>query len=438
MNPNGGSFFHGLKENMFESQSFLWHFWRKQPLSSLNHYAKQLHLDVEDMTSRQEIFSAIAQKCSETEDLFFEGLVDIQQDGFAWIRFSADSYLPSAEDIYVSQTQLQEWHLRTGDLIAGSLLLPQESYRYPTLKKCLSINGTPIHQVLKNRSRFEDMTPIHPCRKINLELTHDPKNYTLRIMDLVAPLGFGQRALIVAPPRTGKTIILQNLAHAIAQNHPDALLMVLLVDERPEEVTEMMRMVKGEVISSTFDEPVARHIRVAEMAMSRAKRMVECGKDVIILLDSITRLARAYNTSSPSSGKVLTGGVDSHALQRPKRLFGSARNLEEGGSLTIIATALIETGSKMDEVIFEEFKGTGNSELELSRKCSDDRCFPAINIKRSGTRKEDLLLDPFILSRMWVLRRILSSMGPQEAIEFLVDKMKTTRDNMSLFSAMNS
>ena len=365
------------------------------------------------------------------------GVLEVLQDGFGFLRSPEENYLPGPDDIYVSPSQVRRFGLRTGDIVEGEIRAPKDSERYFALLRVGAINNEGPDKV-RHRINFDNLTPLYPDRKIKLEL-EDPtkKNMTQRIIELVSPIGFGQRSLIVAPPRTGKTVMMQDIAHSIAANHPEAYLIVLLIDERPEEVTDMARSVRGEVISSTFDEPAARHVAVAEMVMEKAKRLVEHKRDVIVLLDSITRLARAYNTVVPSSGKVLTGGVDANALQRPKRFFGAARNIEQGGSLTIIATALIETGSRMDEVIFEEFKGTGNSEIVLERKISDKRVFPSIDIQKSGTRKEELLVDKGTLSKMWVLRRILNPMGTVDAVEFLLDKLKDTKSNDDFFQMMN-
>jgi transcription termination factor Rho len=365
------------------------------------------------------------------------GVLEILQDGFGFLRSPESNYLAGPADIYVSPSQVRRFGLRTGDTVEGQIRAPKDGERYFALLKVNQINFDPPENS-RHRINFDNLTPLYPDEKISLEI-EDPtiKDLTTRVVDLISPLGKGQRALIVAPPRTGKTMMLQNIAHAISANHPDIYLLVLLIDERPEEVTDMDRSVKGEVVSSTFDEPASRHVQVAEMVIEKAKRLVEHKKDVVILLDSITRLARAYNTVVPSSGKVLTGGVDANALQRPKRFFGAARNIEEGGSLTIIATALIDTGSRMDEVIFEEFKGTGNSEIVLDRKLADKRTWPAIDIGKSGTRKEELLVEKGTLSKMWVLRRILMPMGASDAIEFLVDKLKHTKTNADFFDAMN-
>lgn len=365
------------------------------------------------------------------------GVLEVLQDGFGFLRSPEENYLPGPDDIYVSPSQVRRFGLRTGDIVDGEIRAPKESERYFALLKVNHINND-VPEKIRHRINFDNLTPLYPDRKISLEL-QDPtkKSFTQRMIELTSPIGFGQRALLVAPPRTGKTVMLQNIATSIAENHPDAYLIVLLIDERPEEVTDMARSVRGEVISSTFDEPASRHVQVAEMVLEKAKRLVEHKRDVVILLDSITRLARAYNTVVPSSGKVLTGGVDANALQRPKRFFGAARNVEQGGSLTIIATALIETGSRMDEVIFEEFKGTGNSEIVMDRKISDKRVFPAIDIQKSGTRKEELLVDKDTLQKMWVLRRILNPMGTVDAVEFLLGKMKETKSNDEFFNGMN-
>jgi transcription termination factor Rho len=389
---------------------------------------------------KQDLVFAILKKLAENDiPIYGEGVVEILQDGFGFLRSMQSNYLPGPDDIYVSPSQARRFGLRTGDVVEGQIRSPKDSERYFALLKVNSINFESPDKV-KHRINFDNLTPLYPESRFNLEI-NDPTykdNMTARVVDLTSPLGMGQRALITAPPRSGKTIMLQQIAHSISINHPDAYLIVLLIDERPEEVTDMIRSVKGEVVSSTFDEPATRHVQVAEMVIEKAKRLVEYKKDVVILLDSITRLARAYNTVVPSSGKVLTGGVDANALQRPKRFFGAARNIEEGGSLTIIATALVETGSRMDEVIFEEFKGTGNCEIILDRKLSDKRIFPAIDITRSGTRKEELLLDKGQLAKMWVLRRILSPMGVQESMEFLMDKLKATKNNAEFYDSMNS
>ncbi len=369
-----------------------------------------------------------------------EGVLEVLPDGFGFMRSQFSNYVAGPDDIYVSPNQIKRFGLRTGDSIKGEVKAPKKGEKYFALIKIISVNELdPSH--LKRRLRFDDLTPLYPEKKLQLENEEvflTKKDDSSRVIDMITPMGKGQRALIVAPPRTGKTVLMQNIAHSITKAHPEAYLIVLLIDERPEEVTDMARSVKGEVVSSTFDEPATRHVQLAEIVIEKAKRMVEYKKDVIILLDSITRLARAYNNVIPSSGKVLTGGVDANALQKPKRFFGAARNIEEGGSLTIIATALIETGSKMDEVIFEEFKGTGNSEIILDRKISDKRIFPAIDITKSGTRKDDLLVSKAVLNKTWMLRKILTSMNSVEAIEFLKDKMKNTKNNAEFFNTMNS
>lgn len=397
-------------------------------------------LDIENcgsMRKQDMMFAILKELADKGVPISGTGVLEVLQDGFGFLRSPEENYLPGPDDIYVSPSQVRRFGLRTGDIVEGEIRAPKDNERYFALLRVGSINSeTP--EKLRHRINFDNLTPLYPERKINLEI-EDPtkKKFTQRIIEMVSPLGFGQRALIVAPPRTGKTVMLQEIAHSIAANHPDSYLIVLLIDERPEEVTDMARSVRGEVVSSTFDEPAARHVQVAEMVMEKAKRLVEHKRDVIILLDSITRLARAYNTVVPSSGKVLTGGVDANALQRPKRFFGAARNIEQGGSLTIIATALIDTGSRMDEVIFEEFKGTGNAEIVLDRKISDKRVFPAIDIQKSGTRKEELLIDKSDLQKMWILRRILNPMGTVDAVEFLIGKMKSTKNNDEFFNAMN-
>lgn len=397
-------------------------------------------LDIENCVSMRKqdmMFSILKQLADQGVPISGSGVLEVLQDGFGFLRAPEENYLPGPDDIYVSPSQVRRFGLRTGDIVTGEIRAPKDSERYFALLKVDSINGETPEKV-RHRINFDNLTPLYPDRKINLEI-EDPtkKNFTQRVIEMVSPIGFGQRALLVAPPRTGKTVMLQNIASSIAANHPDAYLIVLLIDERPEEVTDMARSVRGEVISSTFDEPAARHVQVAEMVLEKAKRLVEHKRDVIILLDSITRLARAYNTVVPSSGKVLTGGVDANALQRPKRFFGAARNIEQGGSLTIIATALIDTGSRMDEVIFEEFKGTGNSEIVMDRKIADKRVFPAIDIQKSGTRKEELLVDKDTLQKMWILRRILNPMGTVDAVEFLISKMKETKNNDEFFNGMN-
>lgn len=401
-------------------------------------FAEELEIENCSAMRKQDMMFAILKQLAE-QDMSINGggVLEVLQDGFGFLRSPEENYLPGPDDIYVSPNQVKRFGLRTGDIVEGEIRAPKSSERYFALLKVNTINHE-APEKLRHRINFDNLTPLYPERKITLE-TNDPtkRDYTSRIIELTSPLGFGQRALIVAPPRTGKTVMLQSIAHSVAENHPEAYLLVLLIDERPEEVTDMARSVRGEVISSTFDEPASRHVQVAEMVMEKAKRLVEHKRDVIILLDSITRLARAYNTVVPSSGKVLTGGVDANALQRPKRFFGAARNIEQGGSLTIIATALIDTGSRMDEVIFEEFKGTGNAEIVLDRKIADKRVFPAIDIQKSGTRKEDLLVDAATLQKMWILRRILNPMGTVDAVEFLIGKMKGTKNNADFFQSMN-
>ncbi len=395
-----------------------------------------------DLRRQELLFSILKKYADQQENIIADGVIEVLPDGFGFLRSQTANYLAGHDDVYVSIQQVKGLHLKTGDVIEGIIKPPRDGERYFSFAKITKVNFQDP-SLLRHRISFDQLTPLFPTRKIQLEGAPDTngkngKDMTLRVIDLVAPLGFGQRGLIVAPPRTGKTVILQTLIKAITYHHPDVHLIVLLIDERPEEVTEMIRTVKnGEVISSTFDEPAARHVQVAEMVAEKAKRLVEAKKDVVIFLDSITRLARAYNTVVPSSGKVLTGGVDSGALQKPKRLFGAARNVEQGGSLTIIATALVDTGSRMDEVIFEEFKGTGNSEIVLDRKLADKRTFPAMDINRSGTRREELLIEPAMLQKMWVLRRILSSMGSSEATDFLLEKLRQTKTNADFFEMMN-
>lgn len=401
-------------------------------------FAEELEIEnCNTMRKQDMMFAILKQLAQQNVPISGVGVLEVLQDGFGFLRSPEENYLPGPDDIYVSPSQVRRFGLRTGDIVEGEIRAPKDSERYFALLRVGSI-GNESPEKLRHRINFDNLTPLYPDRKINLEID-DPtkKNYVQRVIEMTSPLGFGQRALIVAPPRTGKTVMMQNIATSIATNHPDAYLIVLLIDERPEEVTDMARSVRGEVVSSTFDEPASRHVQVAEMVMEKAKRLVEHKRDVVILLDSITRLARAYNTVVPSSGKVLTGGVDANALQRPKRFFGAARNIEQGGSLTIIATALIDTGSRMDEVIFEEFKGTGNSEIVLDRKISDKRVFPAIDIQKSGTRKEELLVDKDTLQKMWVLRRILNPMGTVDAVEFLIGKMKQTKNNDDFFNSMN-
>ena len=400
--------------------------------------AEDLGIDDASSMRVQDLMFAILKKVAgEDNTIYGEGVIEVLQDGFGFLRSAESNYLAGPDDIYVSPAQVKKFGLRTGDTVEGEIRAPRDNERYFALTKINSINFEDPEKS-KLRVNFDNLTPLYPTEKLDFDVINGEKDYTTRVIDLIAPQGKGQRGLIVAPPRTGKTVMLQNFDLAIAVNHPEAYLMVLLIDERPEEVTDMTRSVKGEVISSTFDEPAARHVQVAEMVIEKAKRLVETKKDVIILLDSITRLGRAYNTVIPSSGKVLTGGVDANALQRPKRFFGAARNVEEGGSLTIIATALIDTGSRMDEVIFEEFKGTGNSEIILDRKLTDKRLFPTIDITRSGTRKEELLVDKDTLAKMWVLRRVLMQMGMTDGMEFLLDKLRLSKDNQDFFNTMNS
>ncbi|WP_366511518.1 transcription termination factor Rho [Maricaulis sp.] len=410
----------------------------KKP-TELVEFAEALEIENASSLRKQAMMFAILKSLAERDvEIHGGGVLEVLQDGFGFLRSPESNYLAGPDDIYVSPTQIRKFGLRTGDTVEGEIRSPRDGERYFALLKVSTINFQDPESA-RHKVHFDNLTPLYPESRFNMELA-DPtvKDRSGRVIDIVAPLGKGQRGLIVAPPRTGKTVLLQNIAHAIESNHPDCYLMVLLIDERPEEVTDMQRTVKGEVISSTFDEPATRHVQVAEMVIEKAKRLVEHGRDVVILLDSITRLGRAYNTVVPSSGKVLTGGVDANALQRPKRFFGAARNIEHGGSLTIIATALIDTGSRMDEVIFEEFKGTGNSEVVLDRKVADKRVFPAIDILKSGTRKEELLVDRSQLQKMYVLRRILNPMGAQDAIEFLLDKLRQTKTNDEFFDSMNT
>ena len=382
------------------------------------------------------IFSILKSQAKKGEDIFSEGVLEILQDGFGFLRSADSSYLAGPDDIYVSPSQIRRFNLRTGDTVSGKIRPPKDNERYFALLKVDEINFD-LPENVKHKVLFENLTPLHPNERMPLERGNgSTEDITARIVDMVSPIGKGQRGLIVSPPKAGKTLILQNIAQSIASNHPDCYLIVLLIDERPEEVTEMERMVKGEVVASTFDEPASRHVQVAEMVIEKAKRLVEHKRDVVILLDSITRLARAYNTTIPSSGKVLTGGVDAHALHRPKRFFGAARNIEEGGSLTILATALIETGSKMDEVIYEEFKGTGNMEIHLDRRIAEKRVFPAININRSGTRREELLIDPDELQKVWILRKFLHAMDEIEAMEFVLGRMQSSKTNLEFFDQM--
>jgi transcription termination factor Rho len=411
---------------------------RKTPPELLA-FAEELEIENASSLRKQDMmFATLKTLANKDQAIYGDGVLEVLQDGFGFLRSPEANYLPGPDDIYVSPSQVRRFGLRTGDTVEGEIRSPKDGERYFALLKVNKINFDDPDK-LRHRINFDNLTPLYPEEKLGLELG-DPtkKDLTTRVIDLVTPLGKGQRALIVSPPRTGKTVMMQNIAHAISANHPEVYLLVLLIDERPEEVTDMARTVKGEVVSSTFDEPAVRHVQVAEMVIEKAKRLVEAKRDVVILLDSITRLARAYNTVVPSSGKVLTGGVDANALQRPKRFFGAARNIEEGGSLTIIATALIDTGSRMDEVIFEEFKGTGNSEIVLDRKIADKRTFPALDITKSGTRKEELLVEKGTLSKMWVLRRVLSPMGPMDGLEFLIEKLKHSKSNADFFEAMNT
>lgn len=412
---------------------------RKSP-DELLEMAERVGVDDASGMLKQDMIFAILKKMAENdESILGGGVIEVLQDGFGFLRSPEADYLAGPDDIYVSPSQVRRFGLRTGDTVEGEVRAPKDGERYFALLKLNTINDdTP--EKAKHKVNFDNLTPLYPDSRLKMEDEKAIKDDDLscRIIDLIVPIGKGQRALIVAPPRTGKTVLLQNIAHSITANHPECFLIVLLIDERPEEVTDMSRSVKGEVVSSTFDEPAHRHVQLAEMVIEKAKRLVEHKRDVVILLDSITRLARAYNTVVPSSGKVLTGGVDANALQRPKRFFGAARNIENGGSLTIIATALIDTGSRMDEVIFEEFKGTGNAEIILDRKLADKRVFPAIDITKSGTRKEDLLYDKATLTKMWMLRRILNPMGVVDAMEFLIDKLKDTKSNDSFFDKMNS
>ncbi|UHS57859.1 transcription termination factor Rho [Agrobacterium vaccinii] len=410
----------------------------KSPTDLLT-FAESLEVENASTMRKQELMFAILKVlASQDIEIIGEGVVEVLQDGFGFLRSANANYLPGPDDIYISPSQIRRFSLKTGDTVEGPIRGPKEGERYFALLKVNTINFDDPEKI-RHKVHFDNLTPLYPNERFKLELEiPTSKDLSARVMDLVAPLGKGQRGLIVAPPRTGKTVLLQNIAHSITANHPECYLIVLLIDERPEEVTDMQRSVKGEVVSSTFDEPAVRHVQVAEMVIEKAKRLVEHGRDVVILLDSITRLGRAYNTVVPSSGKVLTGGVDANALQRPKRFFGAARNIEEGGSLTIIATALIDTGSRMDEVIFEEFKGTGNSEIVLDRKVADKRIFPSMDILKSGTRKEDLLVPRQDLQKIFVLRRILAPMGTTDAIEFLIDKLKQTKTNGDFFDSMNT
>jgi len=409
---------------------------KEKKISELALLAKDFKIDGAAGMKEQDLVFALLQAEIEKSGLIFgEGTLEILPDGFGFLRAPNYNYLPGPDDIYVSPSQIRRFNLRTGDTVSGQIRQPKETERYFALLKVEAVNYEDP-EVSREKILFDNLTPLYPDRKILLECDSD--NYSMRIMDLLTPTGFGQRGLIVSPPRSGKTMLLQSIANSISANHKDIVLFVLLIDERPEEVTDMDRSVDGEVISSTFDEPAERHVQVAEMVIEKSKRLVEHKKDVVILLDSITRLARAYNSVIPPSGKILSGGVDSNALQRPKRFFGAARNIEEGGSLTIIATALVDTGSRMDEVVFEEFKGTGNMEIQLDRRLADKRVFPAIDIKKSGTRKEELLLDQETLTRVWILRKLLSSLNPVDSLEFLLDKMNGTKDNQDFLNSMNA
>ena len=415
----------------------------KTPADLLS-FAEGLAIENASSLRKQDMMFAILKNLADNDQAIFgEGTLEIMSDGFGYLRSPQSNYLPGPDDIYISPSQVRRYALRTGDTVEGQIRAPKDGERYFALLKLNQINFEPPEAV-KHRINFDNLTPLYPDQRLNMEMEYTElakgatRDMIPRVIDLVAPIGKGQRALIVAQPKTGKTMMLQSIARSIAANHPEAFLIVLLIDERPEEVTDMARTVRGEVVASTFDEPATRHVQVTEMVLEKAKRLVEHKRDVVILLDSITRLARAYNAVMPSSGKVLTGGVDANALQRPKRFFGAARNIEEGGSLTIIATALIDTGSRMDEVIFEEFKGTGNSEIVLDRKLSDKRTYPAIDITKSSTRKEELLVDKATLSKMWVLRRILNPMGTMDAMDFLLDKLKYSKSNQDFFDAMNT
>ena len=410
----------------------------KSPTELLSFAEKHAIENASAMLKQDMLFAILKKLAEDNITIIGEGVVEVLQDGFGFLRSPDANYLPGPDDIYVSPSQIKRFSLRSGDTVEGEIRSPKDGERYFALLKVNKINFEDPERA-RQKVHFDNLTPLYPDANLSMEID-DPtsKDLSSRVIDVVAPLGKGQRALIVAPPRTGKTVLLQNIAKSIASNHPECYLIVLLIDERPEEVTDMQRSVNGEVVSSTFDEPATRHVQVAEMVIEKAKRLVEHGRDVVILLDSITRLGRAYNTVVPSSGKVLTGGVDANALQRPKRFFGAARNIEEGGSLTIISTALVETGSRMDEVIFEEFKGTGNSEIVLDRKVADKRVFPAMDIMKSGTRKEELLIEKETLSKIYVLRRILNPMGVTDAIEFLLDKLKQTKNNDAFFDSMNN
>ncbi len=408
---------------------------KEKKISELMQMARHFNIEGASNMRKQELMFALLQSQIEKNgSIYGEGTLEILPDGFGFLRSPSSNYLPGPDDIYVSPSQIRRFSLRTGDTISGQIRQPKESERYFALLKVEAVNYEDP-EVARDKILFDNLTPLYPNRKTNLEA--DPENFSTRILDLMVPIGFGQRCLIVSPPRSGKTMLLQSIANAIIKSHKDVVPFVLLIDERPEEVTDMERTVNAEVISSTFDEPAERHVQVAEMVIEKAKRLVEHKKDVVILLDSITRLARAHNAVVPPSGKILSGGVDSNALQRPKRFFGAARNIEEGGSLTIIATALIDTGSRMDEVIFEEFKGTGNAEIQLDRKLSDKRVFPAVDIKRSGTRKEELLMESDVLNRVWILRKLLTTLNTVDSMEFLLEKMRGTKNNREFLNSMN-
>ncbi|NDP49066.1 MAG: transcription termination factor Rho [Sulfuriferula multivorans] len=410
---------------------------KQKPITELLEIAAANGIDNANRFRKQElIFTILKTLAKRGESIYGDGVLEVLPDGFGFLRSPETSYLANTDDIYVSPSQIRRFNLHTGDKIEGEIRTPKDGERYSAMTKLDLINGEPP-EASKNKILFENLTPLHPDEPLKLERDiKAEENITSRVIDIVAPIGKGQRGLLVAPPKTGKTVMLQHIAHAISSNHPEVVLFVLLIDERPEEVTEMSRTVRGEVVASTFDEPASRHVQVAEMVIERAKRLVEHKKDVVILLDSITRLARAYNTVQPASGKVLTGGVDANALQKPKRFFGAARNIEEGGSLTIIATALVETGSRMDDVIYEEFKGTGNLEIHLDRKMAEKRQYPAINVNRSGTRREELLIPPDLLQKVWVLRKLLYPMDDMEAMEFLIDKIRAAKNNADFFDSM--
>ena len=424
-------------ENLSENVLYL-HDLKQMKIEGLTDLAKQYEVENPAGLKRQELIFAVIKSHAEKEgQINADGVLEILPDGFGFIRSQDYSYLPGPDDIYVSPSQIRRFNLRTGDTVTGQIRPPKESERYFALLKVETINFE-SPEVAKDKILFDNLTPLYPEKKFDMEGAPTKEDMSTRVVDMLTPIGKGQRALIVAPPRAGKTVLLQNIANAITRNHPEVFLIVLLIDERPEEVTDMQRNVKGEVVSSTFDEPASRHVQVAEMVIEKAKRLTEHKRDVVILLDSITRLARAYNTVVPPSGKVLSGGVDANALHKPKRFFGAARNIEEGGSLTIIATALVDTGSRMDEVIFEEFKGTGNCEILLDRKLMEKRIFPCIDVNKSGTRKEDLLLDSFAMQRIWILRKVLAPMNTVEAMEFLLDKMKGSKNNADFFQSMTS